>query len=93
MSTEMDFDRHAPAFYGKVELIEKLTLGMMLTRLLKGDLALAPPNFLLNLGMLLIVSAMQRMKTDKPDAIMADVSDCAVRSLSNMRAWMHDNEV
>jgi hypothetical protein len=92
-ASKMDAAKYGPTFYGNISMIEKLTLGMTLTRMLKDDIALAPPKFLLNLGLLLIVTAMQRMKTDTPDAIMADVSDCAVRSLSNMRAWVRDNEM
>jgi hypothetical protein len=30
------------------------------------------------------------MKTDKPDQVMADLSDCVIRSLTNMQAWMRD---
>ena len=82
--------KYGPTFYGAPSLVERLTLAMMVNRMLKGDLLATSPEFILNLSLLLAIAALNRMNSDKPDDVMADISDCAVRSYSNMQAWLRD---
>jgi hypothetical protein len=75
-----------PKYYGNLDDLDKAR-ATFITAGIASDLFDFKPEVAINIGVMLIVSAMQRIQPPKPDELVADVGDCIVHSYSNLKVY------
>jgi hypothetical protein len=82
-------DAKPPKLYGEVSAIDR-DLIMVNAMALVAALSTSEPNFIINIGMLMIVSGMHGARVTDPDRVMTEISDCAVHSFASLEAYCAD---
>jgi hypothetical protein len=80
-----------PTLYGNMTALDKIKATMTAIHVV-AEHDNREPDMLVNIAILLLVAALNGMKSNTPDLLVADVGDCVVRSYAASEAWIKENE-